>query len=105
MVRRLAWHEMATAERLAAASDGNKIEIRTAMMPITTSSSTSVKPCRWEVVLIVLTLCGLAAIKEQMIVCAEVVSSRRMIDFGKAGVEKKCPYRSEPSFNTARCQR
>src|SRR5262245_54266400 len=36
------------AERRADASEGRRIEIRTAMIPITTSSSTSVNACRDE---------------------------------------------------------
>src|SRR5687767_1446735 len=39
-----AWHLMLLAERRALASVGSSTEMRTAMMPITTRSSTSVKP-------------------------------------------------------------
>ena len=105
MLRRLAWHETAIAERLAAASDGSRIEIRTAMMPMTTSSSTSVKPRRCEVILIRIP-CGLGRVKERKIWLrrSSWISPGLLIS-ESGGRKRNAPNRSEPSFATVRCQR
>src|SRR5438105_3399666 len=89
IVRMLAWHETSFAVLRAALSAGMRTEIRIAMIPMTTSSSTSVNALRRRI--------GRTSLREDLLRRAAVAAAKH----ANLGGPRRVPLR-DPGVGSAR---